>query len=93
MNNYSLGFNKEYRKKRLYVVEPGGAIKRTRNYGLFAVTPKVAAGSEIHFQPAPKKEPKSDNGNDKKTDWNRVIENFTVKLTGIATLWVLLSRI
>jgi protein involved in polysaccharide export with SLBB domain len=93
MSNYSLGFNKEFKKKLLYVVEPGGSIKRTRNYGLFAITPMVAAGSEIHFQPVPKKEPKSDNGNDKKTDWNRVIENFTVKLTGIATLWVLLSRI
>lgn len=91
MKNYSLGFNKEFKKKRLYVVEPGGKIDRSKNFGLFVVTPKVAAGSEIHFQPAPVKAQKEKV--DSKTDWNRVIENFTVKLTGFATLWVLLSRI
>jgi protein involved in polysaccharide export with SLBB domain len=91
MKNYSLGFNKEFKKKRLYVVEPGGKIDRSKNFGLFVVTPKVAAGSEIHFQPAPVKAQKEKV--DSKTDWNRVIENFTVKLTGFATLWVLLSRV
>lgn len=91
MKNYSLGFNNDFKKKRLYVVEPNGKIDRSKNFGLFILTPKVAAGSEIHFQPAPVKAKKEKV--DSKTDWNRVIENFTVKLTGLATLWVLLSRI
>ncbi len=92
LKNYSLGFDDQHRKNRLYLQEPGGKIKRSKNYGLFVVTPKVKAGSEIYFQPSPKKAEKNDNEK-KPTDWNRVIENFTVKLTGIATLWVLLSRI
>lgn len=92
LNNYSLGFDDEHRKKRLYLIEPGGKIKRSKNYGLFVITPKVKAGSEIFFQVSPKKKVK-DESNKTPTDWNRVIENVTVKLTGIATLWVLLSRI
>ena len=92
LKNYSLGFDDQHRKNRLYLKEPGGKIKRSKNYGLFVVTPKVKAGSEIYFQPSPKKAEKNDNEK-KPTDWNRVVENFTVKLTGIATLWVLLSRI
>lgn len=92
LKNYSLGFDDQHRKKRLYLLEPGGKIKRSKNYGLFVITPKVKAGSEIYFQPSPKKAMKNDNEK-KPTDWNRVVENFTVKLTGIATLWVLLSRI
>ncbi len=93
LNNYSLGFDERHRKHLLYLKEPGGKIKRSKNYGLFVVTPKVNAGSEIFFQPAPMKAKKSESGEKKETDWNRVIENFTVKLTGIATLWVLLSRL
>ncbi len=92
LKNYSLGFDDQHRKKRLYLQEPGGKIKRSKNYGLFVVTPKVKAGSEIYFQPSPKKAVKNETEK-KPTDWNRVIENFTVKLTGIATLWVILSRI
>jgi len=92
MKNYSLGFDDEHREKWLYLVEPGGKIKRSKNYGLFVITPKVKAGSEIFFQPSPNKSAK-DEIQKVPTDWNRVIENFTVKLTGIATLWILISKI
>lgn len=89
LNNYSVGFNQNYRKNLLYLREPGGRIKRSKNFLFFVVTPKANAGSEIFFQPSPKKEIRQR----KETDWNRTIENFTVKLTGIATLWILLTRI
>ncbi len=92
LRNYSLGFDKQHRKRLLYLQEPGGQIKRSRHYGLFVLTPKVKAGSKIYFQPVAEKKIKKEESKEK-TDWNRVIENFTVKLTGIATLWVLLSRI
>ncbi len=89
LKHYSLGFNQSYRKNLLYLREPGGRIIRSKNFLFFIVTPKAKAGSEIFFQPAPKKEIRQR----KETDWNRTIENFTVKLTGIATLWILLTRI
>jgi polysaccharide export outer membrane protein len=92
LKNYSLGFDDEHRIKWLYLLEPGGKIKRSKNYGLFVITPKVKAGSEIFFQPSPKKTP-TEERRKQPVDWNRVIENFTLKLTGIATLWVLMSKI
>jgi hypothetical protein len=70
--------------------EPGGKIRRSKHYGLFIITPKVKAGSKIYFQPVAEKKVQAPR---EKTDWNRVIENFTVKITGIATLWILLSNI
>lgn len=93
IRNYSLGFDKQYRKHLLYVEEPSGRIKRSRHYGLFVITPTVKAGSKIRFQPAPKKKEKVVEENKKETDWNRIFEGITVKLTAVATLWVLLSRI
>jgi hypothetical protein len=93
MRNYSLGFDKEHRKSLLYLQEPGGKIRRSKHYGLFVITPKVKAGSKIYFQPVAEKRQKPEVAPKKETDWNRVIENFTVKLTGIATLWILLSNL
>ena len=93
MRNYSLGFDKEHRKRLLYLQEPGGKIRRSKHFGLFVLTPKVKAGSKIYFQPSPEKKEKAAEAPKKETDWNKIIENVTIKLTGIATLWVLLSRI
>jgi protein involved in polysaccharide export with SLBB domain len=94
MRNYTMSFDKNHLKRRLYVEYPGGQIKRARHYGLFVLTPKVKPGSTIKFQPSPlEKEEKPDLELKKETDWNRVIEGFTVKLTGIATLWILSLRI
>jgi hypothetical protein len=72
--------------------EPGGKIRRSKHYGLFIITPKVKAGSKIYFQPVAAKKEKVEAPREK-TDWNRVIEGFTVKITGIATLWILLSNL
>jgi hypothetical protein len=93
MRNYSLGFDKEHRKSLLYLQEPGGKIRRSKHYGLFIITPKVKAGSKIYFQPVAEKKEKVAEAPREKTDWNRVIEGFTVKLTGIATLWILLTNL
>jgi protein involved in polysaccharide export with SLBB domain len=93
LRNYSLGFDKEHRKSLLYLQEPGGKIRRSKHYGLFIITPKVKAGSKIYFQPVAEKKEKVAEAPREKTDWNRVIEGFTVKLTGIATLWILLTNL
>jgi len=92
MRNYSLGFDKDHLKRRLYVEHPGGQVKRARHFGLFVLTPKVKAGSKIKFQPSPvKTEQKEKEG--EPMDWNKLFENLTTKLTAVATLWVLVSRI
>ena len=93
LRNYSLGFDQEHRKSLLYVQELGGNICRSRHLGLFVLTPKVKAGSQILFQSAPKKKEKVEKQSGKETDWNKIFEGITTKLTAIATLWVLLGRV
>ncbi len=93
MRNYTTGFDKDHLKRRLYVEHPGGQIKRARHFGLFVLTPKVKAGSKIQFQPSPVKTPKQKEKEGEPMDWNKFFENFTTKLTAVATLWVLVSRI
>jgi hypothetical protein len=94
MRNYSLGFDKDHLKRRLYVEHPGGQVKRSRHFGLFVLTPKVKAGSKIKFQPSPvKTEKQKEKKEGEPMDWNKFFENLTTKLTAVATLWVLVSRI
>ena len=93
MRNYSLGFDKDHLKRRLYVEHPGGQVKRSRHFGLFVLTPKVKAGSKIKFQPSPVKTEKQKKKEGEPMDWNKFFENLTTKLTAVATLWVLVSRI
>lgn len=91
IRNYGGGFDKTAKRSRTYVETPGGYVKRTINFGLFRIYPKVRVGDKIHVI---KKEEKVKNEKNKEPiNWNRVIENTTVKLTGIATLWVLLQRV
>lgn len=91
IRNYGGGFDKTAKKSRTYVETPGGYVKRTVNFGLFKVYPEVRVGDKITViqKEAKVKKEKRENP----LDWNRVIENTTVKLTGVATLWVLLQRI
>jgi hypothetical protein len=72
------------------VVHANGIIKKTINLGLFKIYPKVTQGSEVVVMYKPEKADKS-----KRTpvDWNKVIENTTIKVTGILTLWLLIDRI
>ena len=94
LRNYTLGFDRQHRKRLLYLQEPGGKISRSRHFGLFVLTPKVKAGSKINFQPAPEKKKKEDKSQkEKEIDWNKIFEGITTKLTAVATLWVLLSRV
>ena len=47
---FSLGFNKDFRKRDLYSNELGGKISRSKNFGVFVLTPKVKPGSELLFK-------------------------------------------
>ena len=89
VKKYGGGFGKEAKRSRTYVESPGGRVKRTRNYLLFKVYPKVNVGDKVVVVRKPEKKRSKDNG--EPVDWNKAIERFSVKLTGIATLYVILS--
>ena len=89
---FSLGFNKDFRKRDLYSSELGGKISRSKNFGVFVLTPKVKPGSELLFKAQKTKSSKAKKQKEE-LDWNKFFENLTTKLTALATLWVLTSRL
>ena len=86
VKSFAGGFNKRSHRSKTYVVHANGIIKKTVNLGLFKIYPKVKRGSEVVVMYKPEKPDRSER---KPIDWNRVIENTTIKITGILTLWLL----
>jgi hypothetical protein len=92
IRNYGLGFNVFAKRNRVYVINPGNNVQRTKNYFLFKVYPKVKQGSLVIVPSIPNKEQRFAAQKDP-VDWNRIIENTTIKITGLATLIVILSKV
>jgi polysaccharide biosynthesis/export protein len=88
IKKYAGGYDKKANRRNVCAVTLNGQIKRSKLFGL--TKPRIEKGDQIIVKYLPKKDKK-----DKKDriDWNGQIESFTIKLTGIATLWILLQRV
>jgi protein involved in polysaccharide export with SLBB domain len=89
VNNFAGGYSKENNKNRTLVVYPNGSVKRSVNYGLFSLSPKVKRGSIIKLM----SKEEIQNISSVPLDWNVVIEKTLVKMTGVMSLYLLLDRI
>jgi protein involved in polysaccharide export with SLBB domain len=94
IRTFGNGYTADAWRSKTYVVEANGRVRRTVNLYAFRVSPKVKKGSAIYVISKEKKAKSSfkDRVNKIPTDWNRVISDITVKLTGFATLWALIQR-
>lgn len=91
VQRYGDGFSDRAHKKRVFVVAANDKVSRTRDYGLFKVYPKVSPGATVYVVERESSKREKQKGDP--INWNRVIENTTVKLTGLATLYILISQI
>ena len=94
IRTFGNGYTSDAWRSKTYVVEANGRVRRTVNLYAFRVSPKVKKGSAIYVISKEKKAKNSfkDRVNKIPTDWNKVISDITVKLTGFATLWALIQR-
>mgnify|MGYP003338738289 CR=1 FL=1 len=92
IKKYGLGFDKLAKRSRTYVINPGMNVKGCHKFIVFNCHPKVKNGSTIVVTGVPPREMRN-NKEHEPVDWNKAITTFTVSLTGIATLYVLLTRI
>lgn len=90
INKYGSGFAKKAKRRKLYVESPGGKVKKTRNFLFFKIYPKVKVGDKIVVPFKNDKKEKEQKPPKDEIDWNRAIENTTVKLTGLATFYIIL---
>ena len=89
VNNFAGGFTKENKKGNTVVVYPNGIAKKTMNFGLFVISPKVKKGATI------KVVNKVEKAKHKKLplDWNKAIERTMLKVSAILSLWLLIERV
>jgi polysaccharide biosynthesis/export protein len=94
IRTFGNGYTADAWRAKTYVVEANGRVRRTINFYAFRVSPKVKKGSSIYVISKEKKEKTlfKDRVNKIPTDWNRVISDITIKMTGFATLWALLKN-
>ena len=89
INNFAGGFTKENKKGNTVVIYPNGIAKKTINFGLFVISPRVKKGATI------KVVNKVEKTKHKKIplDWNKTIERTMLKVSAILTLWLLIDRV
>ena len=90
VNNFAGGFTKENKKSNTVVVYPNGIAKKSMNFGLFTISPRIKKGSTIIVANKVEKEEKE---NENPVDWNKQIENAMLKVTAVLTLWLLIDRV
>ena len=107
IKKYGLGFDEDAERVRTYVVQPGGTVEDPRRLTFIRVYPKVEKGAYIvvpYTEEAMARAAKDSAvyattttttavPPPKPIDWNEVIESAMVKITGLLTLYVLISRI
>ena len=75
-------------EKKTLVIYPNGVTKKSTNFGLFSISPKIKRGSTIKVVDKHKTNKKRN-----EIDWNRQIENAMLKVSAILTLWLLFERV
>ena len=90
VNNFAGGFTKENKKSNTVVLYPNGIAKKSMNFGLFSISPRIKKGSIIIVA---NKADKVKKENENPVDWNKQIENAMLKVTAVLTLWLLIDRV
>jgi polysaccharide export outer membrane protein len=89
VNNFAGGFSKENKKANTIVIYPNGIAKKTMDFGLFVISPRVNKGSVIKvINKAEKLQAEKI-----PIDWNNAIEKTMLKVTAILSLWLLVDRV
>ena len=90
VNNFAGGFTKDNSKSNTVVIYPNGIAKKSVNFGLFSISPRIKKGSTIIVSSKSTKKRKS---KDNRIDWNKQIESTMLKVTAILTLWLLIDKV
>ena len=89
VNNFAGGYSGNNKKSRTVVVHANGVTKKSMNFGLFSISPKVKPGSTIYVinEKTIKRTKKED------IDYNKHIESVITKITAVISLALLIERL
>jgi len=92
VDKFAGGVGEKGHRKLITVRDLNGELRRTKNFGLFKIYPKVRKGSTIIVNEKDDKgEVKAENK--ESVDWNRVIASTIAQATSVLTLLLLFQRI
>ncbi|MCS6917812.1 MAG: SLBB domain-containing protein [Chitinophagales bacterium] len=98
IKEYGLGFAEGAKRTRTYVAQPGGTVEGPRKLGFIRIYPKVQKGAYVVVPYTEDALPAADTTQtqakaQEPVDWNRLIESAMIKITGLLTLYLLITRI
>jgi protein involved in polysaccharide export with SLBB domain len=79
------------RRRLIFVRYSNGLVRKTRNFGIFKIYPKVERGAMVFVEPKTKK-PKEYRER-KQFDWNNTVQSAIAQLTAAATLALIVLRL
>ncbi|MGB3077128.1 MAG: SLBB domain-containing protein [Chitinophagales bacterium] len=94
IKRYGLGFAKDAERVRTYVIQPGGTVEDPRRWTFIRKYPKVEKGAYIVVPFTPQADPSAIPLTPAEPfDVNQFIESAMIKITGLLTLYILVTRI
>ena len=89
VQNFAGGYTKDNQKSSTIVVHANGVTRKSMNFGLFSISPKVKPGSTIKVisEHKVKRKKKED------IDYNKHIESVITKITAVMSLYLLIERV
>lgn len=94
VNKYTAGIGEEGKASKITVLHPNGELKKTKNFGLFLIYPKVRKGSEITVGlKEPKKDPEEVEQQKEEIDWGKVVADSIAQATAILSLILLIQKV
>ena len=93
IRNYGSGFSDDAWRRKTYVIQPNSKINSTHRILFYPIYPKVSKGSTIYTVIKPEKIKPEKKKEREPFDSNKFVEKLTTKITGLATLYILLKQV
>ena len=93
IRNYGSGFSDNAWRRKTYVVQPNAKINRTQRILFYPIYPHISKGSVIYVVTKPQKVKADKKKAEEPFNANKFFESLTTKITGLATLFILLKQL
>ncbi len=93
IRNYGSGFSDNAWRRKTYVVQPNAKINRTQRILFYPIYPHISKGSVIYVVTKPQKVKADKKKAEDQFNANKFFESLTTKITGLATLFILLKQV
>jgi protein involved in polysaccharide export with SLBB domain len=93
IRSYGSGFSDDAWRRKTYVIQPNAKVNRTKRILFYPIYPKVSKGSTIYTVTKPEKIKAEKKKESEPFDSNKFFEKLTTKITGLATIYILLKQV